>query len=75
MTYKQAVNKVFDQYVGGTLNLPFVIGAALEHMQVAPANFNKKSAGLLRYIKSSKELLITNGRNGGVRRRCDMSPI
>lgn len=85
-----ATHALFDQYLGQTLQMPFVVNRVLSALNAQPANQQALTARIQEHIRSNSQgdknkesgavanpdsvFVIAKGKGGGVSRRCDAKP-
>lgn len=69
-----AVNAVFDENRGQTLQVNSVVTFAFLKMGVKPSEFQAMSDKIKDWIKTSPAFVILRGKGGGVQRIADMPP-
>lgn len=82
-----AVNDIFDQYIGARLNTAFIQGEVVRRMNIAPQNYNNICDKVQEYLhihsqgktdengnveRPNSYYLINKGKGGGVARRHDI---
>ena len=83
----QAVNDLFDQYMGTSINVPAVCSMAAQKLNVQPENFATISERVASYVRSHSQetknedgtttlhedsmFVIAKGKGGGTYRRAD----
>lgn len=85
-TIAEAVGALFDAHKGAALNMPYVCNEACRSLNVQPANFKTLTERVAEYVRDhaqgekvgesferpDSEFVISKGKGGGVRRRCDI---
>lgn len=67
-----AVNAVFDEYRGKSINMPTVCSLAASKLNGQPANYSDLTEKAADFIRSHKDVFaVTKGKNGGVSRIAD----
>jgi uncharacterized protein YgiB involved in biofilm formation len=71
-----AVNSVFDEHKGSSINMPAVAGFALQKLNAQPENYKTLETRVMEYVREnakgdSSTFVIAKGKKGGVTRRAD----
>ena len=84
-----AVNELFDEYHGASINMPAVASMTSQKLNVLPENFKVISERVLNYVRANSQgktledgtverpdslFVIGKGKNGGCKRRADIKP-
>jgi hypothetical protein len=72
-----AVHEVFDTHRGANINMPALVGFAIQKLGVTPANHATLSEKVADYVRNNAgdggAFEIKKGKGGGTRRVCDIT--